>query len=144
MRTASRLDTRAVGRGALAGLAVIVPVTIAQEVILTIVDDPCTDPVVVPIFLLIMAGFTLAGFRAARTTFGSPYPHGLLAGLATFAAWLPLKLGKTAVFGGSFISDDCGTAAGLVSAIIGGVTVALLAMCFGIAGGFLAARRARR
>ena len=143
MKTRSRLDTRAVGQGALAGLAVIVPVTIAQEVVLAVVDDPCTDPVVVPIFILILAGFALAGYRAARATFGSPYPHGLLAGLAAFVAWLPLKVGKTVVFGGSFISDDCGADGGFVPALIGGVTVALLAMGFGAVGSFLAARRPR-
>ena len=144
MRTTSRLDTRAVGQGALAGLAVIVPVTIAQEILLAVVDDPCTDPVVVPIFVLILAGFALAGYRAARSTFGAPYPHGLLAGLAAFAAWLPLKVGKTAVFGGSFISDDCGADGGILPALIGGVTVALLAMGFGILGTFLFVRRSRR
>ena len=144
MRTTSRLDTRAVGQGALAGLAVIVPVTIAQEILLTVVDDPCTDPVVVPIFVLILAGFAVAGYRAARATFGSPYPHGLLAGLVAFAAWLPLKVGKTAVFGGSFISDDCGADGGILSALIGGVTVALLAMGCGILGSFLFLRRSRR
>jgi hypothetical protein len=144
VRTTTRVDTRAVGRGALAGVAVIVPVTIAQEVILGVVDDPCTDPVVVPIFLLILGGFGLAGYRTARSTFGAPYPQGLLAGLATFAAWLPLKLGKTAVFGGSFISDDCGGDGGFLPALIGGITVALLAMGCGLVGSFFAVRRSRR
>ena len=69
--------------------------------------------------------------------------QGALAGLAAFAAWLPLKVGKTAVFGGSFISDDCGSGGGFVPALIGGVTVALLAMGFGLVWSFLAARRPR-
>lgn len=141
VRTTARLDRAAVGKGAVAGLAVIVPVTIAGEVALAVVDDPCSNPVVLPIFVLILGGFGLAGFRAAQGTWVSPSRQGLLAGLAAFAGWLPLKVGKDAVFGGTFISDDCGGDGGVAAALIGGVTVALLAMALGLVGSFVATRR---
>lgn len=142
MRAPSRVDRRAVSQGVLVGLFVIVPVTVAQEVILAAVDDPCTDPVVFPIFGVILAAFFLAGHRAARAAPRSVYTHAVLASLGALAVWLPIRLGKNLLFGGSFVSDDCGADSdGFVAVTLSVLTVALLAMSFGILGALVASRR---
>lgn len=143
-KATSHFDGGAIGRGALLGLSVIVPVTVGQEVVLASVDDPCSDPIVFGVFVLILVGFAAAGYRAARAAPGAPYSHGVLAGLGAFVGWLPLKLGKSLIFGGSVISDDCGTDTAVLATVISGVTVALLAISMGIVGGFVASHRRSR
>jgi hypothetical protein len=141
-RRRARIDYRAVRQGALLGLFVIVPATIAQEVLLAAVDDPCNDPVVFPIFLIIMGAFFLAGHRAARGVSDSPYTHAVLGALGALGVWLPIRMVKNLLFGGAFVSDDCGTdGTGFLAVMISIVTVALMAMSVGILGGMVASRR---
>jgi hypothetical protein len=132
------LDWRAVGQGALVGLLVVVPVSIVQEIVLA--DDCGGGGKLFAFFLAILAGFFLAGRRAAQLAGSSPYTHGALGGLGTLALWIPLRLAKNLLFGGGLVSSECGEHT-VVGVLVSIVTVALLAMSLGILGGLLTSRR---
>jgi hypothetical protein len=134
------IDTRAVGRGALVGLAVIAPVSIAIEV-LDAVDLLSKGSWVFVPAVAIVAGFFLAGFRAAHAARSAPYSHGALAGLATLAVWLVLRTVTHALLGERMIGKAGDSIVTIVAALLTG---ALLAMSFGIMGGLLAARAQER
>jgi hypothetical protein len=134
------LDVRAIGRGALLGLCVIAPASLA-DLALSSVKDLDEGWLVFTLFAAILAAFFLAGYRAATTAEGSPYTHGALAGLAAFALWLPLRVATRALVGEQLLGREGDAAIKVVEAL---VTSALFAMSFGILGGFVAAVRNRR
>ena len=134
------LDIRAIGRGALLGLAVIAPASLA-DLALSSVKDLDEGWLVFGLFAAILAAFFLAGYRAAATADGSPYTHGALAGLAAFALWLPLRIATRALVGEQLLGRAGDETLKIVEAL---ATSALFAMSFGILGGFMAAVRSRR
>ena len=135
-RPAVEIDRRALTRGSLYGLAVIAPVSIGVEV-LDAVDVLSRGPVVFLPALAILAAFVLAGFQAARAARGSPYIHGALAGLASFTAWLTLRMATHLAFGERLLGKEGDTAFTVVLTV---ATVALLSMSGGILGGLLGGR----
>jgi hypothetical protein len=134
------LDVVAIGRGALLGLAVVAPASLA-DLALSSVKDLDEGLLVFTLFAAILAAFFLAGYRAATTAEGSPYTHGAVAGLAAFALWLPLRIATRALVGEQLLGREGDAALKVVEAL---VTAALFAMSFGILGGFVAAVRNRR
>jgi len=132
---AVEIDRRALTRGALWGLAVIAPVSIGVEV-LDAVDVLAKGPVVFIPFLAIFAAFFLAGFQAARSAQMSPYTHGALAGLASFTAWLTLRMATHLVLGERLLGKEGDTSLTIVLTV---ATVALLSMSGGILGALVAA-----
>jgi hypothetical protein len=134
------LDVRAIGRGALLGLAVVAPASLA-DLALSSVKDLDEGWLVFTLFAAILAAFFLAGYRAATSVEGSPYTHGALAGLAAFALWLPLRIATRALVGEQLLGREGDAALKVLEAL---VTAALFAMSFGILGGFVAAVRSRR
>jgi hypothetical protein len=132
---AVEIDRRALTRGALWGLAVIAPVSIGVEV-LDAVDVLAKGPVVFIPALAILAAFFLAGFQAARAAQGSPYTHGVLAGLACFTAWLTLRMATHLVLGERLLGKEGDTTLTVVLTV---ATVALLSMSGGIVGALVAA-----
>jgi hypothetical protein len=134
------IDTRAVGRGALVGLCVIAPVSII-DLVLSAVDQLDEGVVVFGLFIAILAAFFLAGFRAAHAARTAPYTHGALGALAAFGLWLPLRI-VTRVLTGERLLGRAGD--GPLDIAVALLTVALLAMSFGIMGGLLAARAQER
>ena len=130
------IDRRALTRGALYGLAVIAPVSIGVEV-LDAVDVLGKGPVVFIPALAIFGAFFFAGFQAARTARTSPYTHGALAGLASFMAWLTLRMATHLVLGERLLGKEDDTAMTVAMTV---ATVALLSLSGGILGGLLAAR----
>ena len=136
---AVEIDRKALTRGALFGLAVIAPVSIGVEV-LDAVDVLSKGAVVFIPFVAILAAFVLAGYQAARTARGSPYTHGALAGLASFMAWLTLRMGTHLVLGERLLGKEGDTAMTVVLTV---TTVALLSMSGGILGGLLGGRDER-
>ena len=133
---AVEIDRRALTRGALYGLVVIAPVSIGVEV-LDAVDVLSRGAVVFVPALAILGAFFLAGFQAARAARGSPYTHGALAGLASFTAWLTLRMATHLVLGERLLGKEGDTA---ITVVLTVTTVALLSMSGGILGGLLASR----
>jgi hypothetical protein len=134
------IDRRALTRGALYGLAVIAPVSIGVE-ILDAVDLLSRGPVVFFPALAIFGAFFLAGFKAARAARTSPYTHGALASLASFTAWLTLRMVTHLVLGERLLGKEGDTALTMVLTV---ATVALLSMSGGILGALVAARNEGR
>ena len=130
------LDRRALTRGSLFGLAVIAPVSIGVEV-LDAVDVLSRGPVVFIPALAILGAFFLAGFQAAKAARGAPYIHGALAGLASFTAWLTLRMATHLVLGERLLGKEGDTTITVVATV---AAAALLSMSGGILGGLLAAR----
>ena len=137
---AVEIDRRALTRGALFGLAVIAPVSIGVEV-LDAVDVLSRGAVVFIPFVAILGAFVLAGYQAARAARRSPYTHGALAGLASFTAWLTLRMGTHLVLGERLLGKEGDTAITVAMTVM---TVALLSMSGGILGGLLGGRDAAR
>jgi hypothetical protein len=133
---AVEIDRAALTRGALWGLAVIAPVSIGVEV-LDAIDVLAKGPVVFIPALAIFAAFFLAGFKAAQAARAAPYTHGALAGLASFTAWLTLRMATHLVLGERLLGKEGDTT---ITVVLTVATVALLSMSGGILGGLLAAR----
>jgi hypothetical protein len=134
------LDMAAIGRGALLGLAVVAPASLA-DLALSEAADIDEGWLVFTLFAAILAAFFLAGYKAARSAEGSPYTHGALAGLAAFALWLPLRVATRALVGEQLLGREGDATLKIVEAL---VTAGLFATSFGIIGGFVAAMRNRR
>ena len=86
------VDWPAVARGALLGLALIIPITILDAILDRRIDDFEDSGWRVLIALLIMAAFIPAGAYAARFTPNAPLTNGALAGLGAFAVWIPFRV----------------------------------------------------
>ncbi len=137
------IDFRAVGRGALAGLLLIVPLTALRAIL----DHEISDfdgSGWVPLFALaLFAAYVVAGAVAGRRGEDAPMSNGLLAGVGAVVLWLPLRVLIWAIrnesqglFSGSDPVFTLGQLFGQV----------LFAAVFGLIGGILGARsvRARR
>lgn len=96
--TAPELESRAavrwpaVIRGALLGLALVVPITIVGAILDSSMDNFDNSGWRVLLALLIALTFVPAGAYAARLAPAAPLTNGALAGLGTFVAWLPLRV----------------------------------------------------
>jgi hypothetical protein len=86
------VDWPAVARGALLGLALIVPTTIVGALLDRSIDDFEDSGWRVLLALLIALAFAPAGAYAARLGRTAPLTNGALAGLGAFVLWLPLRL----------------------------------------------------
>jgi hypothetical protein len=132
---AVEIDRRALTRGALWGLAVIAPVSIGVEV-LDAVDVLSKGPVVFIPVVAILAAFFLAGFKAARAAPASPYTHGALAGLASFTAWLTMRMATHLVLGERLLGKEDDTTLIILLTV---TAAALLSLSGGILGALVAA-----
>lgn len=86
------VNWQAIARGALVGLALIIPVAILSAVLDRAVDNFEDSGWRVPLALLVMLAFVPAGAYAARLAHNAPLTNGALAGLGAFLLWLPLRL----------------------------------------------------
>ena len=134
------VDWPAVLRGAIAGLVVIVPVTVLRALVSHRVHDFDHSAWAAPFFFAILVAYAVAGWVAGRSTPGAPLSNGALAGLGSVVLWLPLRIAIWA------IRDDH---RGLFTGAHPTMTVAqvfgalVLAAAFGILGALLAARKVR-
>jgi hypothetical protein len=78
-------------RGATAGLAVLVPVTIVRVVLERSLTDFDHSAWIYPLSVLVLAAYGLAGVVAARAATRAPRWTGALAGLASVVAWIPIR-----------------------------------------------------
>lgn len=90
--TSAVVEWPAVIRGALLGLALIVPVTILGAILDRAVDDFEDSGWRVVLALLIALVFVPTGAYAARLARGGALTNGALAGLGAFVLWLPVRL----------------------------------------------------
>jgi hypothetical protein len=135
MSAAATVDTRAVMRGALAGTALVLVISVAGALIDRAMDDFDDSAWPVTLFLCVLVAFALAGGVAARAArFQSPLTTGALAGLGAFVAWVPIRVliwtarddskglltGDDPVFtlGGLFANVVFATALGMLGALI--------------------------
>jgi hypothetical protein len=90
--TRATVDWPAVARGALLGLALIIPVTILGAILDRSIDNFEDSGWRVLLALLIVAAFVPAGGYAARLARDAPLTNGALAGLGAFAVWVPVRV----------------------------------------------------
>lgn len=136
----STLDARAVWRGALAGLLVIVPLTALRAIVDQQVDHFDRSGWVPLFAIALFAAYVVAGVVAGRRAPDSPLSNGLFAGVGALVLWIPLRVLIWLVRGESqgllTGSDPVFTAGQLFGSV-------LFAAVFGLIGGVLGARRAR-
>ncbi len=128
-------------RGAAAGLAVIVPVTIVRAILDRDVTDFNNSGWVYPLFLLILAAYALAGWVAGRGAPQAPLTHGSLAALGSVVLWIPIRVVIWAVR-----EQGRGLVAGDRAALPPGQVFGALVISVGLGmlGGILGARAGRR
>lgn len=86
------IDWRVVVRGALTGLAVIVPVTVLRVVLDREISDFDDSGWVYPLFVLILIGYAASGWVAGRARPDAPLTHGALAGIGVLVLWIPIRI----------------------------------------------------
>jgi hypothetical protein len=131
------IDWRVVLRGALVGLAVIVPVTVLRVVLDREVADFDDSGWIYPLFILILLAYGAAGWVAGNARPDSPLAHGALAGLGAFALWIPIRVVIWAVREdgrGLFSGDDAALRPGQVFGQL------VIAAAIAMVGALLAAR----
>jgi len=140
-RELSPIDWGAVTRGASAGLAVIVPVTIVRAVLERDLTDLSRSGWIYPLSALILVAYGLAGWVAARAAPGGALRHGALAGVAAVVVWIPVRIVIWAVreSGRGLVS---GARAALPPGQVLGALV--LGLVVGMAGAAVATRARRR
>ncbi|MEA3055735.1 MAG: hypothetical protein QOD30_1167 [Actinomycetota bacterium] len=75
------VDWPAVRAGAVAAIAICLPVSIVGKVL---VDDPEHSSATPIVFLAVLAGFAVGGYVAAKRTLDSPYTTALFSSLVAF------------------------------------------------------------
>jgi hypothetical protein len=135
------LDAGAVGRGALAGLLVIVPLTALRAVVDRDVSDFDHSGWLYLFGLGLLAAYVVAGTVAGRRAPDAPLTNGIVAGIGALLLWLPLRILIWAARG-----EDHGLLTGSEPVFTAGQLFGqlLFASAFGLLGGLLGARSARR
>jgi hypothetical protein len=126
------VEPRALLRGALVGLSMIVPISLVVEVLERNIDDLEGSAWMVLPFLLVLAAYVVCGRIAGGLAPNAPLTHGAIASLVSFLGWLVVRVSVPLVQG-----DDLGFG---VKAV---VTNAMFAAVFGLLGGALSVRDAR-
>jgi hypothetical protein len=126
------LEPRALLRGALVGLSMIVPISIAVELLERNVADLDGSLWMVLPFLLVLVAYVVCGRVAGGLAPMAPLAHGAIAALVAFLGWLVVRVAIPLVQG-----DDLGFGLRAV------VTNAMFATVFGLLGGALGMRDAR-
>ena len=135
------IDGTAIVRGALAGLVVIVPVTVARAVVSHSVTDFDHSGWAVVFFFAILFAYGLAGWVAGSSATGAPLTNGALAAFGAIVLWLPLRIVIWAIR-----HDHRGLFSGARPAITPGELFGafVLGAALGIIGALIAARRVAR
>lgn len=136
------LDWRVVLRGALVGLAIVVPVTVLRVVLDREVTDFDNSGWIYPLFVLLLVGYFAAGWVAGRARPDAPYSHGALAGIGVLVLWIPIRIAIWAVREDGRALVDGDRAALRPGQIFGHVVIAAtLAMIGAVLAARMAARR---
>ena len=130
------VDARAVLGGAIAGLLLIVPVTIVRAALDRSLDDFDDSPWKGILFVALLLAFLAAGAYAGRLTPRAPLSNGALAALGAVVLWLPVRFviwlvrddsrglfrgGEAAFSPGQLLAAGVfAVAMGMVGALVGG------------------------
>ena len=135
------VDWRVVLRGALLGLAIIVPVTVLRVVLDREIRDFDDSGWIYPLFVLVLVGYFAAGVVGGRARPDTPLTHGTLAATGVLVLWIPVRIVIWAVREdgrGLFSGDDAALRPGQVFGAF------VIAAGVGMLGGVLGARATRR
>jgi hypothetical protein len=135
----TEVSWRAVARGALVGLCVIVPVTVVHAILDHEIRDFDDNGWRSVLYLFILAGFFAAGWVAGGLRSDTPFMHGTLAAVGSLVLWIPARIVIWAIR-----EDDRGLFSGKDAALRPGQVFGslLIAVAFGMFGAWLGARRA--
>jgi hypothetical protein len=86
------VDWRAVGRGALLGLLVLVATSVVEALLDRNIDTFRDSGWIYPLFVAILFGYALGGWQAGRLVPDAALTNGLLAGIGAFALWIPVRI----------------------------------------------------
>lgn len=137
------IDRTVVVRGALVGLAIIVPVTILRVVLDREIRDFDDSGWIYPLFVLILVAYFVAGWVAGRARTDAPLTYGTLAGIGVLALWIPIRIAIWAVREDNkelFSGDDAVLRPGQLFGAL--VIAAMVAMLGGLLGAKLKDREA--
>lgn len=135
------IDWRVVLRGALIGLAIIVPVTVLRVILDREIHDFDDSGWIYPLFVLILVAYGVAGGIAGRARPDAPLSHGALAGLGAFVLWIPIRVVIWAVREdgrGLFRGEDAALSPGQVFGQL------VIGAAIGMLGAWIATRLAAR
>lgn len=138
--TTGRIDWRVVLRGAVLGLAVVVPVTILRVILDREMTNFDNSGWIYPLFVLLLMGYLAAGWLAGRTRPDMYLAHGSLAGIGVIVLWIPIRIIIWAVR-----EDGRGLFSGTNAALRPGQVFGafLIAAAFAMLGGLFGARSLR-
>jgi hypothetical protein len=140
------INWSAVARGAAIGAGVVIVAAALHAVFDHNIDDFDETGWVLPLFVLVLVGYGLAGWTAQRlaaqhAAAGSPLTHGALAGIGVLVIWFPIRVliwvardEDRALFSG----NDPALRPGQIFGHL------VIATALGMLGAFFAARLARR
>jgi hypothetical protein len=139
-------DWGAIGRGALAGLAVMIAVSLLNAVLDHEVTDFDDSGWQYPLFVLVLVGYGLAGWvgqwsAVQRGNRDTPLMVGALAGIGVLVGWLPIRIVIWLVRDesrGLFTGDDAALRPGQMFGHV------VIAAGLGMLGAYFASRVARR
>jgi hypothetical protein len=135
------VDWRAVFRGALLGLLVLVAASVVEAILDRNIDTFRDSGWIYPLFVVILFGYALGGWQAGRLVPDAALTNGVLAGVGAFVLWIPVRIAiwlvrdeHRALFSGHSPALRPGQIVGHL----------VIAAALGMLGGFLGSRSALR
>ncbi len=86
------VDWRAVSRGALLGLCVLVATSVLEAILDRNVDNFKDTGWIYPLFVAILFGYALGGWQAGRAAPAGALTNGTLAGVGALVLWIPVRI----------------------------------------------------
>jgi hypothetical protein len=135
------VEWRAVTRGALAGLCVLVGASVIDAILRHNIATFDDSGWIYPLFVVALFGYAFGGWQAGRAAPDGALTNGTLAGLGAFVLWIPVRI---AIW---LLRDDTrGLFTGHRAALRPGQLFGhlVIAAALGMLGGFLGGRSAAR
>ncbi len=89
---ASVIAWRAVARGAVLGLGVLVAASVVEAILDHNLNDFKDSGWIYPLFVVILIGYALGGWHAGREAPPGGLTNGTLAGIGAFVLWIPVRI----------------------------------------------------
>jgi hypothetical protein len=132
---------RAIARGAIVALALLVALSVAEAIVDRNVTDFNDTGWIYPFFVGVLASYAIGGWVAGRTAPDGALTNGALAGLFGFVLWIPVRIVIWAVR-----DEHKGLFSGHAPVVRPGQVFGhlLIAAALGMLGGWIGARVQRR